>query len=56
MERTFKVTVILNRVMAEGDDEDSLKESIKEALLEAVEADDRDEAELEFIAEELDAE
>lgn len=56
MERTFKVTVILREITAEGDDEESLKESVKEALLEAVENDDAGEQDLEFQAEEVDLE
>lgn len=56
MEGTFKVTVTLRSVVADGDDQESLKEAIKEALLEAVENDDAGEADLEFEAEEVDLE
>lgn len=56
MERTFKVIVLLNNVTAEGDDEESLKEAVKEALLEAVENDDAGEQELDFNAEEVEVE
>jgi len=52
MERTFKITVSLN-VTAEGDDEEILKESVKDALLAAIENDDNGEEELDFVAEEV---
>jgi len=52
MERKFKVIVLLGTVTAEGDDEESLKEAVKDALLEAVENDDAGEVELDFTAEE----
>lgn len=53
MESTFKVMVFLTNVTADGDDEDSLKEAVKDALLKAVEADDSGEEELDFNAEEV---
>lgn len=54
MERTFKITVVLKSVTAEGDDEESLKESVKDALLLAIENDDTGEEDIDFNAEELD--
>jgi hypothetical protein len=55
MERTFRVTVLLNCVTAEGDDEESLKEAVKDALLQAIESDDRGEDELNFRAKEIES-
>jgi hypothetical protein len=54
MERTFKVMVCLDKVTAEGDDEESLKEAVKDALYTAIEADDDGEEELDFTFDEVD--
>jgi hypothetical protein len=51
MERNFKVTIEL-LVTAEGDDDESLKDAVKVALRNAIEADEADEQELNFEAEE----
>lgn len=52
MERVFTVTVVLTNVEAEGDDEDSLRESVREKLREAILADETGEAQLDFTYEE----
>lgn len=51
MERNFKVRIEF-LVTAEGDDEESLKEAVKISMRNAIEADEADEQELEFEAEE----
>lgn len=51
MERTFKIKIEL-LVTAEGDDEESLKDAVKLAMRNSIEADEADEQELEFEVEE----
>ena len=53
MERYFKVTVLLDDIVAEGDDEESFREAVKDALREALEDDDNGEREIIFYAKEV---
>lgn len=52
--KTFKVTVVLNDVMATDENDVDFKETVKEALVAAIDADDCGEVELEFTAQEAD--
>jgi hypothetical protein len=53
MERMYKVMVFLDLVKTEDDGEETLRESIKDALRHAIEADDLGDEGLDYTAEEL---
>jgi hypothetical protein len=51
--KTFKITVFLSDIVGDDTDEESFRETVKEALLVACDLDDSGEEDLEFIAEEI---